>query len=141
MNKRKVQTVIIVDAEGSQPQALLFKTNAKRGSFWQNVTGSVEAEDESDAQAALREAREESGLDPQNIDLIIPLECTFFFKDQYGKNVSENVFLIKCKKIWDVTIDPKEHQAYKWMPTQDIQREVVKYESNFIALTKAIEKL
>lgn len=138
MNKRKVQTIIFYcDTEGKK-HFLLLKLNKKRGFFWQSVTGGVD-EGEDFVQAALREAQEETQITTKNIKNIIETNYEFEFVDQYKNEVIEKVFIIEAKLIWDVVIDPSEHDEFKWVPESQITQESVKFESNYKALKIAME--
>ena len=137
MKKRKVQVVIYyTDAKGKK-HFLLLRVNEKRGLFWQNVTGGVEKE-EKYLDAALREAQEETGLKFKNIYQIFKTGIVFKFRDRWGKDVTEKVFIIHCKKRWEVEIDEDEHCEYKWVEEQELNKESVEYASNVVALESAL---
>ncbi len=139
MNKRKVQCVIFYCDASKNKCFLLLKTNERREFFWQNVTGSVEA-DEEFIQAALREAQEETGVAAKNIRSIMASDLTFNFPDRWSEKIcEEKTFFIQCKDKWEVTIDESEHSEFKWVKAAEIVKNTVKFESNFIALEKAIK--
>lgn len=139
MNKRKVQTILCVK-KAEDFQFLLLKMNKRRNYFWQNVTGSVE-ENETFFDAALREAMEETGLSKDNIEKTIPLDLSFEFTDQWDNQVLEKVFLILCKRDWDIKLDPTEHDEFRWIDARAINRTSVHYETNYNALLLARERL
>lgn len=139
MKKRKVQVVICVKELGI-PQFLLLQMNAKRNSYWQNVTGSVE-DDESFQEAAMRESQEETGIEDKNILTFSELEISFNFIDQWKNDVLEKVYLLECKNKWDVSIDPNEHQQFKWITLNELNSNIVHYSSNFEAIKCAIKYL
>lgn len=137
MKKRKVQTVLFYsDAKGIK-YFLLLKVNQRRGLFWQNVTGGVD-KDEKYLDAAVREAQEETGLKLKNIHEIIDTGIIFRFHDRWGKDVKERVFVIHCKKSWDIIIDPSEHCDYKWVEERQLDKNSVEYASNVVALEAAL---
>jgi len=138
--KRKVQIVILSqNHETKDLEALVFKTNKERGSFWQNVTGSVE-DNESFDDAAVRELIEETGVDPTHIKQhIFDMESEFFFIDRKERRAQEKVYYYLGPK-WDIKIC-EEHIDFKWLSAQGIHRDLYKYESNYQALTKALEKI
>lgn len=137
MDKRKIQAVLFYsDAKGIK-HFLLLKVNEKRGLFWQNVTGGVDKE-EKYIDAAVREAQEETALKIKNIHEIVNTGIRFRFRDRWGKDVTEKVFLIHCKKPWDVIIDPSEHCDHKWVEERDIDKSSVEYASNVVALESAL---
>ena len=139
MIKRKVQSILVFCDANKQNQFLLLRTNNRRGNFWQNVTGGVD-EGESFKDAALREAMEETAIDKENIADLRSIEFTFNFHDQWGNDVHEEVFLIRCKSKFDVIIDPSEHEEFKWVKESELNRDSVKFESNWKALQKAMEE-
>lgn len=134
---KKAQVIVAAIDEVSQSfQFLLLQTNERRGKFWQNVTGRLE-KGETFEEGGLREAIEESGLKIESIVDIVDLGLTYDFVDQRERNVREKSFLIICDKKWDITIDPKEHQDFKWVDQKEIEEGIVKYRSNLETLEKA----
>jgi 8-oxo-dGTP pyrophosphatase MutT (NUDIX family) len=137
-NKTKKAQVVLaaVDKDSHSFAFLLLQTNQRRGSFWQNVTGSLE-ENETFEEGGLREAMEETQLNIDNIVDIITLNLSYDFVDQYKRHVREECFLIVLDEMWNVKLDPNEHESFKWVPLSEIHRDIVKFESNFEALEKA----
>ena len=134
---KKAQVILAAIDEASQSfQFLLLQTNERRGKFWQNVTGRIE-KGETFEEGGLREAIEESGLKIESIVDIVDLGLTYEFVDQRERNVREKSFLIICDNKWDITIDPKEHQDFKWVDQKEIEEGIVKYRSNLETLEKA----
>jgi 8-oxo-dGTP pyrophosphatase MutT (NUDIX family) len=138
MKKRKVQSVIYFYAEDNIKHFLLLQMNKRRKSLWQNVTGGVD-EHESYAQAALREAKEETQLSDENIKNIHKTQLEYSFTDQWKNDVIEKVFFIECRNSWEIKLDPSEHENFKWVKASDIIKESVYYQSNYIALKEAME--
>jgi len=136
MKKRKVQVVIVYNAEGNSQQILLLKTNIRRQSFWQNVTGGVD-DNETFKKAALREAIEETGIFEKEITSLIETDLSFSFHDQWKNDVEEKVFVLFTSKKWDVKIDSDEHDDYKWINIKDLNSELVKFETNYQAMLEA----
>lgn len=138
---KKAQVVLaVIDEPCHSFEFLLLRTNEKRGSFWQNVTGKIE-DGETFEEGGLREAIEETGLDITHIVDIIGLGLSFDFTDQRGRKVHEECFLIILDQKWKIKIDPHEHEEFKWVSLQEINRESVKHLSNFETLEKAIHLL
>lgn len=138
---KKAQMVLaVIDIASQSYEFLLLQTNEKRGSFWQNVTGKIE-DGETFEEGGLREAIEETGLSIESIIEITGLGLKFDFIDQRERDVHEECFLIILDSKWKVKIDPHEHQDHKWVPLKKIERESVKFESNYEALKKSISIL
>ena len=134
---KKAQVLIAaIDNTSHSFKFLLLQTNEQRGRFWQNVTGKVEGE-ETFEEGGLREAIEETQLNIETIVDIVDLGLSYDFTDQRGRKVHEKSFLIICDKMWDITIDPKEHQAYKWINQDEVEEGIVKFRSNLETLEKA----
>jgi dATP pyrophosphohydrolase len=141
-NKIKKAQVVIATLDPTSQcfLFLLLQTNERRGSFWQNVTGKLE-ENETYEEGALREATEETKLKIESIIEMVSLNLVYEFVDQRERKVQEHCFLFLFDQKWDVTIDPHEHQNYKWVPLEQISRESVKHLSNYECLEKSIKLL
>ena len=95
--------------------------------FWQSVTGSVASESEPLRDTAIREVREETGLDPARYVLVdwgIENRFEIFKRHQsrYAPGVTHNtehVFSLCVPEGVPVTLDPAEHVGYKWLPWRD----------------------
>ena len=120
-------------------QLLLLQTNQQRGQFWQNMTGSVEA-DESFLEAAAREIQEETGISIEATKLI-DLGLEFNFNDQWQREVTERCYLLLLQNPVEIKIDPKEHQAYVWKNIQDVNTQDFKFQSIYAVFKHACERL
>lgn len=136
MKKRKVQSVIYFCAEDNKKHFLLLQMNERRKFLWQNVTGSVD-DGENYQQAAIREAKEETNLREKNIKKIHSTQLEYCFIDQWNNNVIEKVFFIECYKDWNVEIDPSEHSNFKWVQGHELTKDIVHFQSNYLALLEA----
>lgn len=138
---RKAQVVLAaIDQASHSFDFLLLQTNERRGSFWQNVTGKIEA-GETIEEGGLREAIEETNLKVESIVDIVSLGLAYDFTDQRQRKVHEESFLVILDEKWNVKIDPHEHQGFKWVPSEDINRDSVKHLSNFETLEKSVKLL
>lgn len=100
---------------------------------FQNITGSVE-ENESFDEAAARELNEEIGVNAKLIDI----NHSFQFKDRFGFEVLEKVFLCELDKIPEIKLS-HEHQAFKWIPINKVTPNDFVFPTNFEAFKKALE--
>lgn len=89
--------------------------------FWQSVTGTLHW-DETPAEAAAREVREETGLDPAGIrDASVTRRFPIRpeWRSRYAPDVTENtehLMYLELPERQVVTLDPAEHRAYRWLP-------------------------
>jgi 8-oxo-dGTP pyrophosphatase MutT (NUDIX family) len=122
----KVQVWIWCREASGKAKVLILRTRPERGSFWQPVTGSVE-KGEKIPVAALREAREETGLSFRSKPK--PLGEPFCFESR-GRQVEEHCFWLEATvKNLQVTLDPHEHTEYQWR-TPDWAARKIKFSSN-----------
>jgi dihydroneopterin triphosphate diphosphatase len=132
---RKVQ-VWIHGVKKDQRQVLVFKTNEKRGSFWQPVTGGVE-EGEALEAAAAREAFEESGLVFSSPPRSVGFEFTF---QRGGQTVREHAFEISVAEAGQpLKLDPKEHVEARWLAPIEALK-LLRFESNAHPLQLLMKK-
>ena len=102
-----------------EPQAphllfLILKTHAHRGGFWQPVTGGVDP-DETLPKAALREAREETGLSFTAEPLPIPFCFEFVSR---GEKCIEHGFSLQVAENSPVQLDAREHLEFRWVAAE-----------------------
>jgi dATP pyrophosphohydrolase len=113
--------VVIYTADG---QVLLIE-RADAPGFWQSVTGSQD-EDETIEETAIREVREETGLDAGDFELTpwgieTRYEIYDRWRHRYAPGVTHNtehVFGLKLPAPLPVTLAPREHLNYAWLPWQ-----------------------
>ena len=129
---KKIQ-IVIIDLHNSMQRVLLLKTNKTSGNFWQNVTGSVE-KNEDFMKAAKRELFEETGI--TNINLI-ELPLSFEFHDRLKRYVNEKVYLALIDSSHNVIKLSNEHEESKWLTIDEVNEENYGYHSNYDALLSA----
>ena len=97
--------------------------------FWQSVTGSKDHADESFEETAMREVREETGIDcspalPLHVYLrdwalenVYPIYPRWLHR--YAPGVvfnTEHVFGLQVPEGTAVQLEPREHTAFQWLP-------------------------
>ena len=138
---RSVQVVIFADTS-SERHYLLLRRVASHGGFWQSVTGSLEM-GETHTQAAVREVREETGIDSAEdelieLDVINNFEIAPQWRAKYAPGVVRNEELCFALKVdpCEVLVDSREHDAYVWEP-YDRSIEMLYWDSNKRAFAAA----
>ena len=111
---------------------VLLINRADASGFWQSVTGSKEEVGESFEQTAVREVGEETGIDCgpgtllhaalrdwhlENVYDIYPR-----WQHRYAAGVTRNtehVFGLRVPAATPVTLNPREHTGYRWLPWRE----------------------
>jgi dATP pyrophosphohydrolase len=106
---------------------VLLLERASRPGFWQSVTGSIDRDDELLDATALREVREETGIDAAAYTLSLWNVVNTFeiypqWRHRYAPGVTRNtehVFSLEVPGRLPVTLAPEEHLAYLWLPWRE----------------------
>lgn len=126
----KIPESVLVVIHTADLEVLLIERADSPG-FWQSVTGSKDAIDEAFAETAMREVAEETGIvvgssavplaalrDWQltNVYEIYPV-----WRHRYAPGVvrnTEHVFGLRVPRDVAITLAPREHVAFEWLPWQ-----------------------
>ena len=114
---------------------VLLIERADKAGFWQSVTGSLEVEDDSLRDTAIREVMEETGLDATQFDLSDwhfsqTYEIYQHWRYRYAPGVTHNtehIFGLELPNIVDVKLAPNEHVAYEWVDWREAAKRVFSY--------------
>jgi len=120
----KIPVSVLVVIYAADGQVLLME-RADAPGYWQSVTGSQD-EGETLEQTAIREVREETGLDAAAFELAPwdienRYEIYERWRHRYAPGVTHNtehVFGLKLPAPLPVTLTPREHLDYVWLPWQ-----------------------
>lgn len=116
---RRPESVLVV-VYTTAHECLLLERVAPMG-FWQSVTGALES-GETPGDAAVREVREEIGLQPlglrdAHVRRSFPIRPEW--RARYAPDVElniEHLWYLELPSIVTVKLDPREHRAYQWLP-------------------------
>lgn len=116
------QSVLVVIHTPALDVLLINRTDTP--GYWQSVTGSKDDPDEPFEATAVREVREETGIDcalhtltdwgVENLYDIYPR-----YRHRYAPGVTRNrehVFGLCVPAGTQVALNPREHTAYRWLP-------------------------
>jgi dATP pyrophosphohydrolase len=103
---------------------VLLINRADSPGTWQSVTGSKDSEDESFEETAVREVMEETGipcaigtLTDWNLENVYDIYPRYLHR--YAPGVTRNrehVFGLCVPEGTPVSLNPREHTAYQWLP-------------------------
>jgi dATP pyrophosphohydrolase len=122
LSVHKIPVSVLVVIHSADGQVLLME-RADAPGYWQSVTGSQDA-GETLLETAIREVREETGLDATAFELT-PWEIETRYeiyerwRHRYAPGVTHNtehVFGLKLPAPRPVTLAPREHLRYQWLP-------------------------
>jgi dATP pyrophosphohydrolase len=122
----KIPQSVLVVIHTPQLDVLLINRTDSPG-YWQSVTGSKDRPDEPFEATAVREVREETGIDcalgrltdwaVENVYDIYPK-----YLHRYAPGVTRNtehVFGLCIPPGTPVALNPREHTAYRWLPWRE----------------------
>ena len=120
----KIPISVLVVVHTAALEVLLLE-RADRPGFWQSVTGSQD-EGETLRETALRELREETGLDAARYELTDwrrqnRYEIYRRWRSRYAPGVTHNtehVFGLQVPQPLEVALQPREHLRHEWLPWQ-----------------------
>jgi 8-oxo-dGTP diphosphatase len=102
----RTQEVLIVVRRGGE--FLVVHRSPENDAYWHQIAGGVE-EGETFADAAVRELREETGLEAT----VVPLGASFEYE-----GVHVETFLVEAPAGWEPTLD-WEHDDHRWLPGEE----------------------
>ena len=122
MSAHKIPVSVLVVIHSADGQVLLME-RADAPGYWQSVTGSQDA-GETLVETAIREVREETGLDATAFELAPwgienRYEIYERWRHRYAPGVTHNtehVFGLKLPAPLPVELAPREHLHYAWLP-------------------------
>lgn len=137
--KYKIPVSVLVVIHTPDLQVLLLE-RADHPGYWQSVTGS-QNEGETLEQTAIREVREETGIDATRYrlrDWKLSNDYEIFpeWRWRYAPGVSRNTehaFGLLVPRPLEIRLAPREHLGYQWLPYDLAQQKVFSW-SNAAAL-------
>ncbi|HSC93340.1 MAG TPA: dihydroneopterin triphosphate diphosphatase [Burkholderiales bacterium] len=138
----KIPVSVLVVVYTPELEVLLLE-RADRPGFWQSVTGSQD-EGETLRETAVRELREETGLDAERYELTDwhsqnRYEIYRRWRSRYGPGVTHNtehVFGLRVPQRLEVALQPREHLRHEWLPWRGAAEKVFSWSN-----AKAIREL
>ena len=127
---------------------VLLLERADRPGFWQSVTGSQEQEGELLRDTAVRELKEETGLDAARYELSDwqkqnRYEIYRNWRSRYAPGVTHNaehVFGLQLPRPLEVVLAPREHVRYEWLPWREAAEKVFSW-SNAEAIRELPQRI
>ena len=124
----KIPRSVLVVIHTPALEVLLIERADKPG-YWQSVTGSLDAEDETLDNTARREVLEETGMDVDQVGGVLRdwqtqnvYEIYATWRHRYAPGVTHNtehVFGLTVPAGTTVVLNPREHLAHAWLPWRE----------------------
>ncbi len=123
-NKIPVSTLVVVHTPDLR---VLLLERADYPQQWQSVTGSQE-QGETLEETAVRELREETGLDATAFGGVVDwgrqnvFEIFTRWRHRYAPGITHNtehVFALEVPSMLPIKLNPEEHVHYAWLPWQE----------------------
>ena len=128
----KIPQSVLVVIHTPALEVLLIRRADSEEDFWQSVTGSKDDPDESWEQTAIREVGEETGIDCSagsplhaglrdwQLENVYPIYARWLHRYAQGvHHNTERVLGLRVPHRVPVTLNPREHTAYRWLAYQD----------------------
>jgi dATP pyrophosphohydrolase len=125
--KKRPESVLVVIHTRALECLLLERV--RPAGFWQSVTGSLRW-DETPAECAAREVREETGIDATGLrDAHVQRTFPILpeWRARYGDGVDtnlEHLWYLELPARHEIVLAPSEHVGYLWLPVADAIRKV-----------------
>lgn len=135
----QVQVYLYRESKDGKPLFLMLKRRPDIGGFWQGITGSIEPGESSDS-AALREIREETGMELRQVRKL-QFEHTFLLEEKwrhkYDPGVTEiREFAFLGEASTDKVTICDEHTEFQWAP-YEVALQMLVWPGNKSALEEA----
>ncbi len=143
MFKTPVSALVLIHTPDLQ---VLIMERADKKGFWQSVTGSLE-QGETPLQTAIREVREETGLDATQYDLqdwhtSNVYEIYPHWRHRYAPGITHNtehLFGLCLPETLPIKLAPNEHVQYQWVDWREAAQRVFSW-TNVDALKRLGEQ-
>lgn len=126
--KRPESILVVVYTETGK---VLLLRRADHEDFWQSVTGSMGWDETDPRQTAIRELKEETGIDAGDalVDLNLSHQYEIFpqWRHRYAPGTTENTehaFALKLSGVVDVCLNPDEHVESVWLSFADVDDKI-----------------
>ena len=135
--KRPESVLVVICRPGGQ--ALLLK-RVDHPDFWQSVTGSMRWDETDPRQTAVRELQEETGLAATglvNLQLHHHYSILPEWRYRYAPDVTgntEHAFALQVSVDAGITLNPREHSEYCWLPMADAAQRVWSWSNRDVLL-------